>query len=264
MAAFTVGSSIPDAVQISIDRGVFERVGGVIREVLTGQIIAFLREKGINADTLAPLLTIGGSAVTTSASAAFGVLNLSLATMGFALVPKRIDGIQHRLQQTQDRLAKLDQKIDLSFFANLCAALDLAHDAFSLGRAENRDSRPARQSVDCLAEARHYYSAIATSTLNASGPAVDAYLATLTLTSVAEARCYLELEELNRASQRLKTASAVILPHVRGHVTALLTPNPAAYLHPALKGRIDLARLTKVLTARCPVSTRTRSSSSNA
>ena len=34
MARFTVGSSIPDAVQDSIDSGVFERVGGVIREVL--------------------------------------------------------------------------------------------------------------------------------------------------------------------------------------------------------------------------------------
>ena len=226
--------------------GALERLGGVIRDVLTGQIVAFLREKNINADTLAPLLTTGSAAVTAGGSAVFGVLNLSLTTMGFAVVLKRIDGIQHRLQQTQDRLTKLDQKVDLSFFANLLAALDLANDAFTLVRTENRESA-ARQSVDRLAEARHYYSAIATSTLNASGPAVDAYLATLTLASVAEARCYLELEELGRASQRLKTASAAIMPHVRGHVTTLLTSNPAAYLHPALKGRVDLARLTKVL-----------------
>jgi hypothetical protein len=238
MAPFTVGSSIPEAVQNSIDSGVFERVGGVIREAFSGRVIALLRES-VNTDTLAPLLT-------TSGAAALGVLNLSLATMGFAVVLKRIGSIQHRLQQTQDTLTKLDQKIDLSFFANLCAALDLAHDAFTLVRPENRESA-ARQSVDRLAEARHYYSAIATSTLNASGPAVDAYLATLTLTSVAEARCYLELEELNRASQRLKTALTTIQPHVRGHVTTLLTSNPAAYLHPALKGRVDLARFTKVL-----------------
>ena len=246
MVTFTVGSSIPDAVQMRLDSGTLERVGGVIRDGLTGHVFGFLREKSINSDTLAPLLTTGGAAVATGGSAALSVLNLSLATMGFAVVLKRIDGIQHRLQQTQDRLTKLDQKVDLSFFANLCAALDLAHDAFTLVRAENRESA-ARQSVDRLAEARHYYSAIATSTLNASGPAVDAYLATLTLTSVAEARCYLELEELNRASQRLKTSSAAILPHVRCHVTTLLTSNPAAYLHPALKGRVDLSRLTKVL-----------------
>jgi hypothetical protein len=161
-------------------------------------------------------------------------------------VLKRIGGIQHRLQQTQDALTKLDQKIDLSFFANLCAALDLAHDAFTLVRAENRESA-ARQSVDRLAEARHYYLAIATSTLNANGPAVDAYLSTLILTSVAEARCYLELEELNRATQRLQTAHAALQPHVRRHVTTLLTSNPAAFLHPALKGRVDLSRLTRVL-----------------
>jgi hypothetical protein len=238
VAPFTVGSSIPDAVQKSLDAGIFERVGGVIREVLSGRVIAFLRETA-SVENLAPLLTASGAT-------ALGVLNLSLATMGFAVVLKRINGIQHRLQQTQDVLTKLDQKIDLSFFANLCAALDLAHDAFTLVRPENRESA-ARQSVDRLAEARHYYSAVATSTLNASGPAVDAYLATLTLTAVAEARCYLELEELNRATQRLQTAAAAIQPHVRSHVTTLLTANPAAYLHPSLKDRVDLSRLTKVL-----------------
>ena len=209
-----------------------------IRDVLTGQIVAFLREKNINADTLAPLLTTGSAAVTAGGSAVFGVLNLSLTTMGFAVVLKRIDGIQHRLQQTQDRLTKLDQKVDLSFFANLLAALDLANDAFTLVRTENRESA-ARQSVDCLAQARHYYwrSPLPRQRKRTSR---DVYLATLTLASVAEARCYLELEELGRASQRLKTASAAIMPHVRGHVTTLLTSNPAAYLHPALKGRVDL------------------------
>jgi hypothetical protein len=238
VAPFTVGTSIPDAVQKSLDAGVLERLGGVIREALSGQVIAFLRE-GVSAENLAPLVATGGAA-------ALGVLNLSLATMGFAVVLKRINGIQHRLQQTQDVLTKLDQKIDLSHFASLCTALDLAHDAFVMVRPENRGNS-ARQAVDRLAEARHYYSAIATSTLNASGPAVDAYLATLTLTSVAEARCYLELEELDRATQRLQNASAAILPHVRGHVATLLTPNPAAYLHPSLKGRVDLSRLTRVL-----------------
>jgi hypothetical protein len=238
MAPFTVGSSIPETVQRSLDTGIFERVGGVIKDVLSGRVIAFLRE-GVSADSLAPLLTTGGTA-------ALGVLNLSLATMGFAVVLKRIGGIQQRLQQTQDALIKLNQKIDLSYFANLRAGLDLAQDAFTLVRPENRESA-ARQSVDRLAEARHHYLALATSTLDANGPAVDAYLATLTLTAAAEARCYLELEELNRATQRLKTASADILPHVRGHVSTLLTANPAAYLHPSLKGGVDLSRLTRVL-----------------
>jgi hypothetical protein len=165
--------------------------------------------------------------------------------MGFAVVLKRVNGIQHRLQRTHDVLEKLDQKVDLSFYANLCSGLDLAHDAFTLVRPQNRESA-AKQAIDRLAESRHQYSALATSTLNATGPAVDAYLGTLILASVAEARCYLELEELDVAARRMRTGTAAIAPHVRGHVTTLLTSNPAAYLHPALKGRVDLSRLTRV------------------
>jgi len=236
MAAFTVASSIPDAVQQSLDTGTFERIGGMIRDVISGRVVAFLRE---NSD----LKQVAGQVL--ASGAGLGILNLSVATMGFAVVLKRVNGIQHRLQQTHDVLEKLDQKVDLSFYANLCAALDLAHDAFTLVRPENRESA-AKQAIDRLAEARHYYSALATSKLNASGPAVDAYLGTLILASVAEARCYLELEELNVAAQRMRTGTAAIAPHVRGHVKTLLTSNPAAYLHPALKGRVDLSRLTRV------------------
>jgi len=44
MAAFTVASSIPDAVQQSLDTGTFERIGGMIRDVISGCVVAFLRE----------------------------------------------------------------------------------------------------------------------------------------------------------------------------------------------------------------------------
>lgn len=208
----------------------------MIRDVISGRVVAFLRENSDLKQVAGQLLASGTG---------LGLLNLSVATMGFAVVAKRVDGIQRRLKQTHLVLEKLDQKVDLSFDANLCAALDLAHDAFTLVRLENRESA-AKQAIDRLAEARHHYSSLATSTLNATGPAVDAYLGTLILASVAEARCYLELEELDVAAQRMRTGTAAIAPHVRGHVTTLLTSNPAAYLHPALKGRVDLSRLTRV------------------
>ena len=237
MPVFSVAWAVPSSIQRGLEVGSFERLGGLVREAVSGRVVAFLRE-AIDLKTIPGDVLAGGTGL--------GVLNLSIATMGFAVVLKRMSHIQHRLQQTHDLLEKLDQKIDLSFYANFCAALDLAHDAFTLVRLENRDSA-ARQAIDRLAATRHHYTPLATSQLNTRGPAVDAYLATLSLAYVAEARCYLELEELDAAAQRLSAGASALRPHVRGQIETLLTSNPAAYLHPALTGRVDLRRLTQVL-----------------
>jgi hypothetical protein len=236
---FTAVSSLPDIVARGLETGAFERFGGLIRAGVGGKVVAFLRE---NVD----LQSLAGHVSAATSAPLLGVLNLSVASMGFAVVLKRVSQIQQRLQQTHAVLEKLDQKIDLSFYANFRAALDLAHGAFTLVRPQNRDTH-AHQAIDRLAEARHYYSALTTTQLNAQGPAVDAYLATLTLACIAEARCYLELEELGVARQRLEAAAAATEPHIRTHVETLLTGNPAAFLHPALKGSVDLRRLTQVL-----------------
>jgi hypothetical protein len=113
-------------------------------------------------------------------------------------------------------------------------------------KPENRESM-ARQAVDRLMEARHYYYSLAENLLDTGTPAVDAYLATLTLAFVAEARCYLEIEELDLARRHLESGAIDLERHVRNQLNTLLTSNPSAYLHPALKGKVDLRRLTRVL-----------------
>ena len=81
----------------------------------------------------------------------------------------------------------------------------------------------------------------------------DDFLYTLCLAYVTEARCYLELEEIETAQRRLQEGLVVVKPRMEKHVRTLLTSNPAAYLHPALKNRVDLTRLTKVYRWVAPV-----------
>ena len=45
--------------------------------------------------------------------------------MGFIVVLKRLGVIEQRLEQAQEVLQTIDYKIDLSFYANFRAALDL-------------------------------------------------------------------------------------------------------------------------------------------
>lgn len=236
---FKVTSAISDVLK-GLDNGIFERIGGAIYEVTTGRIIAFLRE------------TVDFKQVTSEAvsflngGAGLSILNFGVATMGFAVVLRRVNKIAKRLEETQELLEQLNQKLDLSFYANFRTALDLAYNAFTMVKPENRGPM-ARQAVDRLTEARHHYSALIEDRLDTNGPAVDAYLATLTLAFVAETRCYLELEELDLAGRRLDSGAIDLERHVRNQLNTLLTSNPSAYLHPSLKGTVDLRRLTKVL-----------------
>lgn len=74
----------------------------------------------------------------------------------------------------------------------------------------------------------------------------DEYLSTLCLAYVTEARCYLELEEIDTACRRLQEGAAVLRPRFEKYINTLLTSNPTAYLHPSLKEQVGLKRLTKV------------------
>ena len=161
---FRVATAIPSAVQHGLDTGTFEQIGGMIREVVSGRVVAFLRE---HSDVAQAAGHVFGSGL------ALGVLNLSVATMGFAVVSRRVTGIEQRLRQTHDLLEKLNQKVDLSFYANFRAALDLAQDSFTLTRHENRETR-AHQAINRLGAARHEYAMLAATQLNAGGVAVDA------------------------------------------------------------------------------------------
>ncbi len=74
----------------------------------------------------------------------------------------------------------------------------------------------------------------------------DEYLSTLCLAYVTEARCYLELDEIDTARRRLQEGAAILRPRFEKHINTLLTSNPSAYLHPSLKEQVGLKRLTKV------------------
>jgi hypothetical protein len=242
MSMINVTAAAPAGLAEGLASGVLERIGGLIREAGSERIIGFVRElrdigrlKDLAVD-VAGLL--GGGA-------GLGVLNLGVATMGFMVMHRRVGTLERRLQQTQETLQEINQKLDLDFYANLGAALNLADGAFAMRGAKNRDAH-ATEAINRLMAAIHHYSALLHAAPNGGTHGADAYLATLCLAYAAVARCYLELDELEHAEHFLDTRGAELEALVRRHVCTLLTSNPAAYLHPGLKGHVDLRRLTRV------------------
>jgi hypothetical protein len=238
MTIITPMLALPTSIQAGLASSTYMRFGGTIRETATGRIVALLRDTGpsISSQTLA-LLQIGSAA---------SVLNLGITTIGFAVVLKRLDELERRLQSAQKLLHHIDTKLDITFYGNVRAALDLATNALTMTNLKHRESS-AMHAIAMLAKARYHYTALADLHLDQQSQFVDEYIATLTLAYVAEARCYLELEEADAAQRIIERGTSEVGTRARQHVQTLLTSNPAAYLHPKLRGTIDLRRLTPVI-----------------
>lgn len=240
MNAVQVAFQIPEYIAQGLSSGAYERVGGVVREVGSKQVVAWLREAY---ETSQPAL----SSVVSSSPVGIvsSVLNLAVSTTGFVIVLKRLGIIERQLEQSQEILQALDYKIDLSFYANFRAALDLAMNAFTMTNPETR-KMSAMQAVNRFLEAEHHYTKLTDREIGNGSQVADEYLSTLCLAYVTEARCYLELDEIDTARRRLQEGAATLRPRFTKHVNSLLTSNPAAYLHPSLKEQVGLKRLTRI------------------
>ncbi len=269
-----------------LENGTLIRIGGVIVDASTKQVVTWLRDATNNSPVLKPsgspnnllnLIVSGANTVVTTKgfadvngrlgsiatqieeigqnlqlnqgilqlTTAASVLNLGVSAMGFAVISQRLKEIEKQLQQAQELLNKINRKIDLSFYANFRAAIELAINAFTMTKSENRRSS-ALQAINRFLEAEHIYTEYTDIEIEQQSPIADEFLLTLSLAYLAEARCYLELEEHETALRRFQEGSSIIRSRIHKYVEILLTSNPAAYLQPQFKDVITLRRLTQI------------------
>ncbi len=234
---------LADAILKGLNSGEFTLFGGVIREAATGRIVTFLRETGSSAARIPQQLQQAQTLLQVGSAAS--VLSLGVSVMGFAVINQRLNELEKRLKQAEELLKKIDRKIDLSFYANFRAALDLANIAFTTSQQKNRE-RAAFQAIDRFLAAQYHYFEYANTELGQGSQIADEYLLTLSLAYIAEARCHLELGEPDTAMSRFQEGAVKIRSCIQRYIELLLTSNPAIYLQPQFKEQIDLRRLTQI------------------
>ena len=278
MVPLNLTFDIPSKIFMGLAEGSLVRNGGVIQDT-SGRVVMWLRElssSGVMPDigpaslpSIDPVTGVlnlamqgvnagismrGFASVTQQLNQIEGMLNvttaasmlsLGISAIGFAVVSKRLRELEKRLENAQKYLEKIDQKIDLSFYANFRAALDLAMNAFTMSKGNNR-TNSALNAINRFLEAEHIYTDLADKELAMNSQVGDEYLLTLCLAYIAEARCYLELEEFDTAIRRFQEGKEQINIRIGKYVDLLLTSNPLMYLHPKLKGKSDLSRLTRI------------------
>ena len=268
MIPIQVTFALPSLVVKGLQDGTLERVGGVIRDVTSKKIVTWLRDSnsvdpsvisvasegfsdvnkrldGVENQIDSLGQTLQGSQSILQVSTAASILNLGVSVMGFAVIAQRLNEIENQLKQAQELLNKINRKIDMSFYVNFRAGIELAINAFTMTKIENRRSS-ALQAINRFLEAEHIYKDYTVNELSQKSQIIDKYILTLYLAYIAEARCYLELEEHETAIRRFQEGTKVIRLLVNNYIEIMLTSNPAVYLHPEFQGQIDLKRLAKI------------------
>ncbi len=283
MAPISLSFDLPTQIASGIANGDFIRNGGVIQDS-AGKVVMWLKETsdttGITPNMLSSVDPTGAlrlglqgvdSAMTQKKLTAMGmqlsslqnmavltsaasILTLGVSIAGFALICRKIKHLEGRLKEVQKTLTEVDEKIDLSFYSNFRAALDLANNAFTMSDQSNRRSS-ALQAIDRFLEAEHVYADLTDKELERKSQIGDEYLLTLCLAYLAETRCYLELGEYETALRRFQEGKNQIHERIEKYIDLLLTFNPLMYLHPQFKDEIDLSRLTQIYRWKDPSAT---------
>ena len=215
---------IPEWISSGLKSNAYERFGGVIRNSQTKEVIAWLREASPNLIQAGTLLTGIGSVAS--------ILTLGVSVIGFAVVIHRLGKIEQRIKKLQEDVNALHNKFDLSVYANFRAALDLARNAFTMSKPENRLSM-ANLAINRFLEAQPIYLNYTEVAIEKDIQVAHEYLYSLLLSYVAEARCYLEIEEFETAKLRLQENLAIIKPCVKKYI------NQVSSTYPELNGKIE-------------------------
>jgi len=283
MNPLSVTFDVPASILQGLANGSLLRNGGVIQDT-SGQVVMWLKElagagispsssvilPGIDPATGALNLAMQGvnagismrgfAAVTQQLNAIQGVitltsaasvLSLGVSAIGFTMISRKLKQLEKRLKEVKILLQDIDYKVDLGFYSNFKAALDLAQNAFLMSKGINRESS-AHSAINRFLEAEHVYTELIDKELDNKSQIGDEYLLTLCLAYIAEARCYLELGEYDTAIRRFEEGKTVTRPRFEKYVDSLLTPQPAVYLHPVMKDHINLSRLTRILQWKDP------------
>lgn len=239
MTIFQTTFDIPDWILQGLQTGEYVRIGGVIRDSNTKQIVAMLREVSPNISGIGNLLS-AASPVLGILNLGVSFINLGVSVIGFALILNKLKKLEESCKEELNKLEEkiqgninnLHRKFDISVYANFRAALDLANDSQTMVNPENRINM-ATLAINRFLESQHTYSNYIEISLQENISLTDKYIASLALTYMARARCYLELGEIKNAVICLQEGAEILRCHIDKYVKTLLISQPIARTCPS-------------------------------
>jgi uncharacterized protein YaaR (DUF327 family) len=264
MSALEVVFQLPRWIELGLKSGIFHRVGGVIVESQSKQVVAWLRDSGttdmlgdvagsVLGGPLSFILNIAQMGVTLydghktreaidvlsgqvqsliALTATGQILSLALTAATFKVTLQKLDKIS-------DEIARLGEIVQAEFnrdrLMEFKTALQAARDVFESSSVDQR-SKAARSAIDGLYKAReNFFEDYQKINLQAASPEqlllAQHYLVQAMYAEISRIRCYLTIDELELAKNRFAEDLPRFTQSVQHLIKAWLGKYPAQYFH---------------------------------
>ena len=238
MTPLNVVFDLPAALANGLQNGAYERVGGVIRDSNSKQVVAWLREGGNGVVTQPPLPKPPLGEAAQLISPMLSAVNLGVSVAGFAVVITQLKQISDQIRLIEAKVDRVSVKLDDQALAKLKAGVNACLNAVELGDANLRQQM-AGQALTTLHEARQYFNQqVLRSAAKAEATSAE-YVSMAFAALVAEVQTYLQLDEGEKSARTLRQGLTDLRPGLTQMMNAVLERR-AVYLRPDFQGQVDL------------------------
>ena len=230
---------VPSKIAQGLSDGSLERVGGVVRDSSSKQIVTWLQDGGSEVSkVLSNPPLAGGSNALATANPMIATANLGVSVAGFALVLNQLNRISDQIRSIEKKVDRISEKLDDQIIANLKAGINACQDAVELQDSALR-TQMAGQALTTLHAARQYFNQQVVRSINKLEATTSEYVALAFVALSSEVQTYLQLNEGGKAVRTLKQGLKELRPSLTQLMNAVLDCT-CHFLRPEFTGQIDL------------------------
>lgn len=239
MNPINVVFDVPPQIAEGLLKGSLERVGGVVRDPSSKQVVLWLQEGGSQVSkALGNPPLAGGSDALAMANPILGTLNLGVSVTGFTLVLQQLSRISDQIRAVEAKVDRINHKLDDQALAQLKAGINACQNAVELQDPTLR-IQMAGQALTTLHAARQFFNQQAVRSAGKAEAASADYVGLAFVALAAEVQTYLQLDEGNKAARTLRQGLEELRPGLTQLMNAVLDCS-CHYLKPEFKGEVDL------------------------
>ena len=230
---------VPAQVAHSLQSGSLERVGGVVRDSSSKQVVMWLQEGGSEVSkALSNPPMAGGANALAAANPLLATANLGVSVAGFAMVLQQLNRISDQIRTVEAKVDRISHKLDDQALAQLKAGINACQNAVELNDPTLR-IQMAGQALTTLHAARQFFNQQVVRSAGKAEASSAEYVGLAFVALAAEVQTYLQLDEGAKAGRTLDQGLDELRPGLTQLMNAVLDCT-CHYLKPEFAGEVDL------------------------
>ena len=230
---------VPAAVLSGLTNGSLERVGGVIRDASSKQVVMWLQEGGtqVSRSVGTPPLASGARGIA-AANPILSAANLGVSVAGFTLVLQQLNRISDQIRVVEAKVDRVSDKLDDQVLARLKAGINACQNAVEQENPALR-IQLVGQAMMTLHEARQYFNQQVVRSAGKADSASSYYVTLAFVAVAAEAQTHLQLDDSAKAARVIREGLEALRPGLTQLMNAILN-HSCHYLRPEFASSVDL------------------------